>query len=114
MRMIPLTSVVALALAAAMATQAQATSVPAQKGNACSAIWDTGTAEAVAGTNPKKPWTLTCTDGDPTCDRDGQENGACQLEINGCAVTDDIGGCTAEPLTSLKFNGPVKKKLIGF
>jgi hypothetical protein len=114
MRIIPLSSMAALALAAGVVSQTNASIVPAQKGNACSAVWDTGTAPATAATNPKKPWTLSCSDGDPICDRDGAQNGSCTLEINGCAFTTEVQACTLEPLTLLKFNGVVKNKLIGF
>jgi hypothetical protein len=114
MRIIPLSSMTALALAAGLVSQAKATIVPAQKGSACSGVWDTFTATATAGGNPRQPWSLTCIDGDPTCDRDGQQNGACQIQITGCASSSDIAGCTPEPLTSVKFNGAVRNKLLGF
>jgi hypothetical protein len=93
---------------------AHAVLVPAQKGSACSAVFDTGTALATAGNGPKAPWRLTCADGDPTCDRDGLQNGTCSIQINGCANVTAIAGCTPEALTKVTVNGVIKNKLIGF
>src|SRR5262245_49238029 len=93
---------------------AHAVLVPAQKGSMCSAVFDTGTALATAGNGPKAPWRLTCADGDPTCDRDGLQNGTCSIQINGCANVTDIVGCTPEALTKVTVNGVIKNKLIGF
>src|SRR5262245_6225912 len=87
------------------ALPAHAVLVPAQKGTACSAVWDTGTAAASAGKNAKAPWLLSCADGDPTCDRDGLQNGTCSIQINGCTNVTDIQGCTPEALTNIKTNG---------
>lgn len=116
MRIIRLSSVIGLAVAGGLLAQAHATVVPIQKGGAsvCSAVWDTGVATATAGGNPRQPWTLTCVDGDPDCDRDGAQNNSCTIEINGCVFTDDVAGCTPEPLTRLAFNGVVRNKLLGF
>jgi len=93
---------------------AHAVLVTAQKGSACSAVFDTGTALATPGNKPKAPWRLTCADGDPTCDRDGVQNGTCSIQINGCANVTDIAGCTPEALTKVTVNGVIKNKLIGF
>jgi hypothetical protein len=91
-----------LALCAVLSTSAFAAQVV---GKNCAALWDTGTA-AVSGTH------LDCQDGDPTCDADGVANHSCQVKVNACVGT--ATGCTAAPLTSIKFGAPVTKKLIGF
>jgi len=92
-----------LALCAAMTTSAFAAQVV---GHNCAALWDTGTA-AVSGPH------LDCTDGDPTCDTDGDgTNHSCAVALNACVGT--ATGCTAAPLTSIKFGQPVLKKLTGF
>ena len=92
-----------LALCAALTPSAFAAQVV---GHNCAALWDTGTA-AVSGPH------LDCTDGDPTCDTDGDgSNHSCKVSVNACVGT--ATGCTATPLTSIKFGQPVLKKLTGF
>jgi hypothetical protein len=98
----------ALAVTIGFAPAADATNVLAQKGNACSATWQTGEASAVPNRNLKKPWTLTCTDGDPSCDTDGAVNGECVVGLSACALQASVL-CTPEQLSQFKFGGKVKK-----
>ncbi len=82
MRLSPLTSLAAtIALTAGLLSPAHAVLVPGKKNN-CSAVWDTGPAAATVSTTGK-PSSLTCTDGDPTCDADGLPNGTCVINLNG-------------------------------
>jgi hypothetical protein len=103
-----------LAAMAAFTTAAEATTVLAQKGNGCSATWNTGQAQALPNRNLKKPWTLTCMDGDPTCDSDGTKNNECLIPIAACALQLDPL-CLAGPqqLLKLKLNGPARRARIG-
>jgi hypothetical protein len=95
----------ALAFSFCLLSQAHATIVPGKGGN-CAAIWDTGTASASpVGTK----FSLTCTDGDPTCDGDGLPNGACQIALTACVGQVSDSCPTPPPITgALKF-----KSLIG-
>jgi hypothetical protein len=94
-------------LALALAASARADVVLGKK-SSCSAVWDTGTAGVTAGTVP----TLSCTDGDPSCDTDGAVSGSCTLHVKACNGT-DTGSCVPAPLASaLRFNG--KAKASGF
>ena len=106
MKFTRLSSLTAIALAAALVSQAHAVQVPGKAGN-CSAIWDTGTA-AVTVSTTGKPSLLACNDGDSTCDADGQPNGVCSIDLNACAGV-AVGSCTPGTLTTLKFNGPSRK-----
>jgi hypothetical protein len=113
MRLSQMSSLTALALTAGLLSQAHAVSVPGKK-NSCSAVWDTGTATATISTTGK-PSSLTCTDGDPSCDADGLPNGTCVIDLNAC-VGQATDGCTPGTLSSLTFNAPISKKnlLVGF
>ena len=73
----------ALAFILGAGCHAHADQVPGTGGN-CAATWETGTAAAAAGTNSNQPYTITCEDGDPSCDTDGMANGSCSLIINAC------------------------------
>jgi hypothetical protein len=73
----------ALAFILGAVCHAHADQVPGKGGN-CAATWDTGTAAAAAGANSNRPTTITCEDGDPSCDTDGMANGSCSLIINAC------------------------------
>jgi hypothetical protein len=111
MRLSPLTSLAAtIALTAGLLSPAHAVLVPGKK-NSCAAVWDTGPANAVISSTGK-PSTLTCTDGDPTCDADGLPNGTCIINLNVC-TGEATPGCTPTPLTApLTFNAPISKKNI--
>jgi len=107
MRLSPLTSLAAtIALTAGLLSPAHAVLVPGKKNN-CSAVWDTGPANATISTTGK-PSTLTCTDGDPTCDADGLPDGKCVINLNVC-VGEATNGCTPGTLTALSFNKAVSK-----
>ncbi len=109
-----LSAFAALAAAIGFAPVANAINVPAQKGNACSATWNTGEASASPNRNLKKPWTLTCTDGDTSCDTDGLVNGSCSVRIAACALQANAV-CTPEQLSKFKIGGKRKKfKGLGF
>jgi hypothetical protein len=56
--------------------------------------------------------TVTCTDGDPTCDADGAANGTCDFKIRGCINIPDVAGCTLRPIKKVKFKTPHAKNLI--
>src|SRR5262245_56145378 len=107
MRISQLSSLTALALAAGLLSQAHADTVPGKKGN-CSAVWDTGTAAATISATGK-PSTLTCVDGDSSCDADGLPNNTCVIDLNAC-VGQAAGSCTPGTLSSLTFNAPISKK----
>ena len=113
MKLSRLSSLTAIALTAGLLSQAHAVSVPGKKNN-CSAVWDTGPATATISTTAK-PSSLTCTDGDPTCDADGLPNGTCVISLNAC-VGQASDGCTPGTLSTLTFNAPITKKglLTGF
>jgi hypothetical protein len=102
---------VATALAFTLGTlaQAHADQVPGKQGN-CAATWDTGTAAATVGL---KSSTLTCQDGDATCDTDRLPNGVCTIAINACVgqITETCPAPAA--LTStLKFSAQITNKQI--
>jgi hypothetical protein len=100
----------ALAFAASLLSQAHAGLVPGKSGN-CSAVWDTQGAAATAGATANAPYTLSCKDGDPTCDTDGAVNGQCVIKLNAC-VGEASTGCTPGSITgTLKV---AAKKLVGF
>ena len=110
MRTIGLSTATALAFAAGLLSQAGATVVPAQKGGTCLGTWDTATATANPGNNAKKPWTLDCGDGDPSCDADGQPNGRCVIGVSACVLQE---GCQLEPLTKFKVSKAATRKFVG-
>ena len=103
-----LSALATLAAMVSFTTAAEATTVTAQKGNICSATWNTGQAVATPNLNLKKPWTLTCTDGDPACDIDTTV-GQCSVRVSACAIQQGLV-CTPEQLSSFKLTGPAKKK----
>src|SRR5262249_11403734 len=109
MRLSRLSSLTAIALLAGVLSQAHAAEVPGKKGN-CSAVWETGPAAATVG-NAKS--TLTCTDGDPTCDADGQPNGVCVIHLPAC-IGQASAPCSPPALTSLTFTKPTLQNLTGF
>ncbi len=41
---------------------------------------------------------VTCTDGDPACDADGQCQGTCTFEVGVCLNQTNVAGCTPTPL----------------
>ncbi len=59
----------------------------------------------VAGSHPiDNPKTLSCADGDPTCDMDGACNNVCDLKVRLCINSATMSPCTPpSQLTSLKF-----------
>jgi parallel beta-helix repeat protein len=59
----------------------------------------------VAGSHPTdNPKTLSCADGDPTCDMDGACNNVCDLKVRLCINSATLSPCTPpSELTSLKF-----------
>jgi len=109
MRLSRLSSLTAIALTAGVLSQAHAAEVPGKKGN-CSAVWETGPAAVTVGTGKS---TLTCTDGDPTCDADGQPNGVCTIQLTAC-IGQASATCSPTALTSLKFSNATLTKLTGF
>jgi hypothetical protein len=113
MKLSRLSSLTAIALTAGLLSQAHAVSVPGKKNN-CSAVWDTGLATATISTTAK-PSSLTCIDGDPSCDADGLPNGTCVIGLNAC-VGQASDGCTPGTLSTLTFNAPITRKglLAGF
>src|SRR5262245_47895331 len=44
--------------------------------------------------------TVSCTDGDPTCDTDGKADGACTLALQACINVAGLPGCTPGSLTA--------------
>jgi hypothetical protein len=46
-----------------------------------------------------------CTDGDPTCDTDGQCQGTCSFGITACFNSMDVAGCTPSNVTAVTVNG---------
>jgi hypothetical protein len=103
-----LSALVALAATIGLTAAAEANNALAQKGNACSATWNAGQATAKPDRNLKKPWSLTCTDGDPDCDIDGKIDGQCQVRIAACAIQ-PLSPCAPEQLTSFKLAAASKK-----
>src|SRR4029450_13186223 len=81
----------ALAATLALATDAVATIVPGSGGatSNCYAVLD------VEGTKPlTTPRLLTCEDGDPSCDLDGQCNDQCLFGLSICINQPGQAGCT--------------------
>jgi len=106
-------AILALGAAGLVAPLAQATVVPQQKGNPCDAVWDIGDATAQPG-GGKKPYTLTCADGDATCDSDGAANGSCAIRINACVGSTKVAGCTPGALTApVKISPGTSKRAQG-
>jgi hypothetical protein len=58
---------------------------------------------------------VTCTDGDASCDTDGAADGACTLALQVCAAVAGLGSCTPAPLASppavKPANDPVAQQL---
>jgi hypothetical protein len=110
MRITRLSAVTALAFTLGTLAQARADQVPGKGGN-CAATWDTGPAAVSVGNAASK---MFCADGDPSCDTDGIQNGICNIVLNACVgqVTD---ACPSPPalLSELKFNGKIKKGIVG-
>lgn len=50
---------------------------------------------------PKVAKGVDCTDGDPTCDSDGLRNGECVFELQLCANSTAITGCTPDHVDSI-------------
>jgi hypothetical protein len=46
-----------------------------------------------------------CTDGDPSCDTDGQCQGTCSFGITACLNAPEVAGCTPSNVTSVTVNG---------
>src|SRR5262245_5876728 len=90
----------ALVATLTLATDAVATIVPGSGGatSNCYAVLD------VEGTKaPTSPGMLTCEDGDPTCDLDGQCNDECLFGLRICINQPGLGGCTPpSALTSVR------------
>ncbi len=105
--LIKLSTLAALAAAAVGVPAAHAVTVFSQKGSACSATWETGGAAAVPNRNLKRPWSLTCTDGDPACDLDGQINGQCSVRLAACALQSTATpiACTPQVLSRFRLAG---------
>src|SRR5262245_62059097 len=116
MRISQLSTALALAFSFSALSQAHATTVVGKSGN-CAAIWDTSTASA---TPNSKGATLTCTDGDPTCDTDGQPNGTCNISLTACVGQTSDSCPTPPPITgALKFKSliggvPKRNVVLGF
>jgi len=116
MRISRLSTALALAFSFFVLSQAHATIVVGKAGN-CAAIWDTSTASA---TPNSKGASLTCTDGDPTCDTDGQPNGTCSISLTACVGQTSDSCPTPAPITgALKFKSliggvPKRNVVLGF
>jgi hypothetical protein len=102
--MIPMKTFASLLLLVATATTPHAAQVLGKRGS-CAAVWDTGFATPTGST-------LSCADGDPSCDADGAVNNQCAIAVSACADT-PVGTCMPTPLTSLKFTKTIAK-LVGF
>jgi hypothetical protein len=59
------------------------------------------------GTVPSGKPLVSCQDGDPSCDTDGQANGVCTFSITACAFQADVSGCTAQAV--VKYTGNASK-----
>jgi hypothetical protein len=113
MRIIRLSALTALAFTAGLLSRAEATLVPG-KANNCTAVWDTGTATATPGANPNKPYAVTCSEGDPSCDSDGVQDGICRIVLNACiGQTTDTCTTPADIEGTLKFSGQVQRGVVG-
>lgn len=94
-------------------SDAQANQVLAQKGNPCSAVWELATATATPNQNLQKPWSLSCEDGDPSCDSDGLPNGTCVIDVNAC-IMQQLANCAPEAVTAITFPGATTGRIEGF
>ena len=109
MKITKLSVATAFAFTLGTLAQARADQVPGKQGN-CAATWDSGTAAVTVGLTSS---TLTCQDGDATCDTDGLPNGVCNIVLNACVgqITESCPAPAA--LTSpLKFSAQITKKQI--
>src|SRR5205809_5829374 len=48
-----------------------------------------------------KPRNISCTDGDPSCDRDGTVNGVCEFALAACANSTFDPRCTLDGVQSI-------------
>src|SRR5438067_2379802 len=98
-------AVLSLALAAAPAAARIAGGGPNPQTD-CYLEFEGVTATGTLG--PAKTPLVDCNDGDPSCDADGQADGACTFNVNVCAFQSDVQGCSPKPIDKLK----VKKSLL--
>jgi hypothetical protein len=109
MNRIAVIATMACCFAVASVAPAGATVIGAQKGTpVCDAVWKVS---EVASVSPgPKFTTVTCVDG-AACDKDGSTNGSCSIEVEACALSTEIAGCTpSATIDQLKFpNGNAKK-----
>src|SRR5689334_18281648 len=49
---------------------------------------------------------ITCTDGDPSCDADGASNGSCTFSIKACVNVPGVSGCSAHSIKKAKVTPP--------
>jgi hypothetical protein len=81
--------------------------IPANRGpqqNRCHLEWGTvGT-----GGRPNRPTEQSCSDGDPTCDQDGEFNNSCSIRIQLCLNVPDqrIDGCAPGRITRVEVLRP--------
>jgi len=47
-----------------------------------------------------------CFDGDPSCDTDGTRNGSCAFSIQMCFAGDNVPGCTAGTVSTVRVKNP--------
>src|SRR5207245_9450641 len=95
-----------LPLAGATSAAAQAPRCSGGSGSTdCYLEFDGG---SCSGTFHNKP-SIECTDGDPSCDSDGQANGVCTFSITACEFQSDISGCTPQSLKKIKKLPGTKK-----
>jgi hypothetical protein len=93
-------------------TSSVAALVPQQRGTPCDAAWDVGNAKATLGARPKQPWDAVCSDGDPRCDLDGEENGECRVAVAACAAV-ATEGCMPATIRKVVIPRATRKKVPG-
>ena len=63
--------------------------------------------EAAANVPARRPTSIRCTDGDPTCDADGVVNGVCEFSISICANSDADPACTLRGVDAITIDHAV-------
>ena len=108
-----LSALATLAAMVSFTTAAEATTVMAQKGNLCSATWNTGAGRSECQCpNADEALDAHVQDGDPACDVDGAQATSAGPGIRMRPDAEALV-CTPEQLSALKLTGPAKKAKVG-
>ncbi len=95
------TTVVAAAMLFLVSSVSSAAIVPGGggKSSTCLVVFDAP--QANHPQPPRAPKGIKCTDGDLSCDTDGERNGECVFEVAVCLNSTDVIGCVAQQTDSV-------------